>query len=149
MMKLTSFTGIIRALWIEIMTPDDHAGRPVAGVIKQFNKVSVGFFASVVACLAYWAVMGEMPLRTVTFGWLVGAYFGLVEIAGQGWKGADTADDTYFFAIGAAGPLVTFHEVETNLGLMFDLYEENAIGALICLVISLIFYGWNKRPIAA
>ena len=135
----------IKALWIEASRPESFMGRVWASTVNQGWHFWIGLSLAALVCVIWDAAFGSMPYRTLVFGWIVGAYFGLWEIAVQGWQGRDTLDDTYFFGLGAAAVLVSLHEVETNLGPMLDLNNANALAALVALVISLLFNAWGKR----
>lgn len=136
---------VIREIWAEAMTPEGGLANAYLDFQHQFAKAWLGVGIVVIICVGWNAVCGSMPHRTLVFGWTVGAYFGIIEIAGQGWRGKDTLDDTYFFAIGAAGPLVSLHEVDTNLGPLLQLHEANTMAAFGVLLISLLFYALDKR----
>jgi hypothetical protein len=135
----------IREIWAEAMRPEGGLANAYFDFKHQGWKAWIGASAVIIFCIVWDLVVGSMPYRTLVFGWIVGAYFGLVEIAGQGWRGRDTLDDTYFFAIGAAGPLVALHEVETNLGPMLDLNNKNGLATFAVLIVSLLFYAYEKR----
>jgi hypothetical protein len=135
----------IRELWNEASRPESFVGRAWETTENQWGHFWVGLSMAALVCVAWDSAFGEMPYRTIVFGWVVGAYFGLWEIARQGWQGSDTLDDTYFFGLGAAAVLVSLHEVETDLGPMLDLKNENALAAFAAFIICLFFNAWEKR----
>lgn len=132
---------VIREIWAEAMRPEDFAGRPYHAFWHQGLKVAVGAFCVCLFCVGWGAIFGEMPYRALVWGWMVGFYFGVIEVAGQGWRGRDTLWDTCFFAYGAAGPLVSLHEVAIN-PITLTLYEWSSFAWLIGLVVSLTVHAW-------
>jgi len=131
-------------VWTEAMQPESYVGRAYDATVNQWGHAALGLAAIAVFCIGWDVILGEMPYRPLVFAWFVGGWFGLVEIAGQGWRGTDTLDDTYFFAIGAAAPLVSLHEVRTELGHMLDLNNLNGLAIAAVLVISLAFHAWDR-----
>ena len=133
---------VIASIWREAMTPDDFRGKPYAAVLNQIGHIAVGAFFCAFACVAWGAVAGEMPVRSLVWLMLITAYYGVIEIGIQGLRKADSMRDTFFVALGAAMPLVAFAEVSAP-PVMLQLNLWPAFGVMVFAVACLAWHGFS------
>ncbi len=100
-----------RAFWGELNTPDDFHDKPYEGGMNQAVHWIMGGIAVITICLVWAITYGEMPYKIPTWCAVTGGYALIIEYWRQGWNGADSVRDTYFFGLGAALPLVSLSEV--------------------------------------
>ena len=107
-----------------IIEPDSFQGKPLAWAGNQCGHMVIGLFTVFYACMACYVVTGELPMRSALF-WVILAGYLLFEIVTQGWRGADTVEDTVFVAAyGAGGTLSGFKEVSPgDLDIIFNMAQ--------------------------
>ena len=105
------FFAVWRMFWGDLNTPDSFHDRPYEGGMNQAVHVIMGAATVVVICLVWAIAYGEMPYKIPTWCVVTGGYAMIIEWFKQGWKGADSILDTYFWGLGAALPLVSLSEV--------------------------------------
>lgn len=80
--------------------PDDYRTDPYGFLTNQISHGYVGMFAMAFYCWAVLHLTGEYPDQTIAGITLIAVYFVGWEVAAQGWRGADTIEDTYFVSLG-------------------------------------------------
>ena len=98
---------------------DNFRADPYGWLTNQVSHIGLGVVWSLVACALVLMAFGEFPFRVAIWCIIVLCYVGLVELAAQGWRGADTVEDTIFVTgYGAGSVLYTFHEYKIGTGLI-------------------------------
>ena len=98
-----------------MITPDDHSRDPGGFFLTQVGHAAAGTFTVYVLCIAFVALIGEIPVKWVLIVLGFGFYLGVIELWIQGWRRWDTIEDTAFFGYGFALPMLTF-SAETSGG---------------------------------
>ncbi len=100
--------------WGDLNTPESYATDWYNALTNQSSHFG---WAALIVCFicALWGLYyGEMPYKWTLWLTVVFSYSFFVEYVKQGWKRLDSPNDTYFIALGAAGPLVSLYEARFN-----------------------------------
>lgn len=99
----------------DAFAPDDYADRPVEGACNQFGHYGLGL---VVAQFVFYAAYGLTELVWGKWLLLILAFIpALVVEARQGWNGADTLWDLWFYLLGVLSIYLSLTEYEPGGGL--------------------------------
>jgi hypothetical protein len=135
---------IWRAVWEDLNTPDQYYADPVGGAGNQGTHVLMAGCIVVAICVIWAVFYREMPYRWPLWFAVVGFYAFVIEYLRQGWRRWDTINDTYFFGLGAAGPLVSLYEVTYRPEIKLGFNEFECGVWLVVLVVSMAAYIWPR-----
>jgi len=138
------FWFIWRAFWNDLNTPDKFYSDPVGGGGNQGTHVAMAACVVVVVCVIWAVRYGEMPYRWVLWFAVVGFYAFVIEYLRQGWRRWDTINDTYFWGLGAAGPLVSLYEVTFRPEIKLGFNVFGCAAWLAVLIVSMALYVWPR-----
>ena len=133
-----------RSFWGELNTPDDFHDKPYEGGMNQAVHWIMGAASIVVICLLWAILYGEMPYKIPTWCVVTGTYALAVERLRQGWKGADSIVDTYFFGLGSALPLLALTEVSFRPKINLEPNPIEGLTGLGVTVVSLALYVYPR-----
>ena len=139
---------ILKGVWGELAKPESFEDDWYKGCLNQCSHSIIGVVSAaiVVSCYSLWA--DELPFRSIIaigFSFLFILY---IQIYRQGWKGADTIWDSYFYILGLCAALFSFVEIdaEKTLGHDFALafFPERLLFFVITGITSLLIYSWPR-----
>lgn len=135
----------IRQFWQVLMTPSDHAGDPYAEASNQLGHIALGCIFSLVACVIWFIIFGEMPYRAHVWVTVVFGYAILFEILIQGWEGRDSTIDTFFVACGSTMTLWPVREIGFSPDIVVIEFKPVLLGSLMLIsAIALCLHLWPR-----
>jgi hypothetical protein len=117
--------------------PDDYADRPVEGACNQFGHYALGLVVAQVMFYAAYEVTG-----LVWGKWLLltlALLPGVIVEGSQGWKGADTVWDFWFYTLGVLSIYLSLTEITPGGGLyptpltFFAVFAAGAVSLIVYL----------------
>lgn len=99
------------------MQASNFRADPYGWLTNQTSHMGLGVIWAMLACAAVLVTFDQFPYRVAVWSMILLLYLGVVELAWQGWRGADTVEDTIFVVgYGAGGLLYTMHETQPGTG---------------------------------
>lgn len=120
-----------------LIVPDKFRRDPGGYFVNQFGHASAGVAMVFLGAVGWQEWAGEMPVKWALAAVLIGGYFLLIEMALQGWRGWDTAEDTVFFSYGVAMTLIIFSEARLGSGMVIGA-PSDAMGVFTVFALHLM-----------
>lgn len=134
--------------WQVLMTPSDYADDPYSEASNQLGHIALGSIFSLVACIVWFLVFGEMPVRWEVWAGVVVIYAVMVEAWLQGWAGRDSFADTFFVQCGATMTLMPVKEVAFAPDLVVIEFRPQLLGVLMLASTAALMLHLRPRIIA-
>ncbi len=89
-----------------MVKPDDFKGNPYGYVTNQAGHFLIGFFSPSSYIWPVFVVNGVYIDQSAVALCMLAAYFIIIELALQGWRGLDTLQDTFYVGLGLSAWLL-------------------------------------------
>lgn len=147
MNKVKETCKILKGAWDELGKADDFSDDWYNGNNNQQTHILLGLVtgATIASCFALW--FGEFPVRasvSIVFAFVFIIY---IQIFRQGWNGADTIWDSYFYILGLVAVLFSFLEIEdhgTGYDFVLAAFPSRILSFILIGFISLVIYAWPR-----
>lgn len=131
--------------WNVLTTPSDHEGDPYVEAANQLSHIALGCVFSLSACVIWFILFGEMPVRVAVWFSVVLGYAVAVEWWLQGWNGRDSFADTFFVQCGVSMTLWPVKEVGFAPDIALIEVRPKFLGVLMLIsTMALILHLWPR-----
>jgi hypothetical protein len=136
-------SGIWRAFWAELNTPEDFAAEPVKGVTNQAGHMAFAAAGAAGLGSVWTQVFGTVPMWAVSAA-VIGIYAVWIELLRQKWQGRDTISDTAFWSLGAVLPASAMSLTPSGRWIRTDEASSAFLIWLACAVLALAVYAYPR-----